>query len=341
MAAGHPAQAALRRAVRTCVAGHDATEAPNTLVLAAVSGGADSLALAHALLHEGGPARTGVVVVDHDLQPGSAEVAARAAEQCRAMRTPDGRAHEVVDVRRVRVASTGAGPEADAREARYAALAAAAGDLDAALVLLGHTRDDQAEQVLLGLLRGSGARSLAGMPATTTRGGVPFARPLLQVDRATTRAACAAAGLDPWHDPTNVDPAFARSRARAVLATLAEDLGPGLPEALARTADLLRADADHLDALADEASAPFAAVAEPRTADLAALPTALRTRVLRRLLLAGGARPGDLSAAHLAAVDALVTAPRGRGPLHLPGVEVTRLGTGRQARLSITGAGLV
>lgn len=313
------------------------------LVLAAVSGGADSLALAQALLDEGVAAgcRTGAVVVDHGLQHGSHEVADRAAGQCRAMRATDGRKHAVVAVARAVVHRSPAGLEADAREARYGMLAEMARQHGAVLVLLGHTRDDQAEQVLLGLLRGSGARSLAGIPPMTTRASTPFARPLLGVTRATTEAACAAAGLEPWRDPMNDDPAHARVRARRALADLTADLGPGIPEALARSADLLRADADHLDALAAEALAPFATEPEPPIAPLAVLPTALRTRVLRRLLIVRGARPGDLSAAHVGEVDRLVTHPRGQGPLHLPGLDVARIGNGRQARLSMTPRGLV
>lgn len=343
MAAGRPAEAAVRRAARAVLTfGPGGPGAGPPLVLAAVSGGADSLALAEALLLEGGPAgcRTGVCVVDHGLQDGSAQVAQDAAERCRAMRTRAGVGHDVVQVRRAVVARTASGLEADAREARYAVLAEAAHEHGAALVLLGHTRDDQAEQVLLGLLRGSGARSLSGMPPTTTRDGVPFARPLLTVTREDTRAACAAWGLEPWDDAMNSDPAFARVRARRALATLHDELGPGIADALVRSADLLRADADHLDSLAEAAIAPFAdAAAEEEgvpCSDLAVLPTALRTRVVRALLLDAGARAGSLTAAHVAAVDALVIRPRGQGPLDLPGVSVERTGTGRDARLSIT-----
>jgi tRNA(Ile)-lysidine synthase len=139
----------------------------------------------------------------------------------------------------------------------------------------------------------------------------------------------------------NDDPAYSRVRARRALADLTTDLGPGIPEALARSADLLRVDADHLDALAGAALTPFAGDDAPRAADLAALPAAIRARVLRRLLVARGARPGDLSAGQVAEVDRLVTHPRGQGPLHLPGVDVARIGNGAQARLSITPRGLV
>ncbi len=121
----------------------------------------------------------------------------------------------------------------------------------AAAVMLGHTMDDQAETVLLGLARGSGARSLAGMQDASGR----YLRPLLGLRRWQTGAACSALGLEPWADPQNCDPAYARTRVRQqVLPMMEELLGPGITEALARTADRLRADADALDALADEAA---------------------------------------------------------------------------------------
>ena len=194
-----------------------------------------------------GPARPAAVVVDHGLQDGSADVAARGGRRpCAALGL------DPVEVVTVTVPpATGEGLEAAARTARYAALEEAAARLGAAVVLLGHTRDDQAEQVLLGLVRGSGARSLAGMPAARDH----LRRPLLGTTREQTRAACEAEGLAWWDDPMNEDPAFTRVRARRALADLERDLGPGVAAALARTADLLREDADHLDGLADVAVA--------------------------------------------------------------------------------------
>jgi tRNA(Ile)-lysidine synthase len=176
--------------------------------------------------------------------------------------------------------------------------------------------DDQAETVLLGLARGSGARSLTGMAVRSGR----LVRPLLGLRRSVTERACAELGLDPWRDPHNSDRRFTRVRVRsAVLPTLEAELGPGIVPALARTAALLRDDADLLDQLA--------AGADPGTdtldcTALSALPAALRTRVLRRWLLRYGAE--EVTMAHLAAVDDLVTAWRGQGPAHLPGVRVTR-----------------
>jgi tRNA(Ile)-lysidine synthase len=187
-------------------------------------------------------------------------------------------------------------------------------------VLLGHTRDDQAETVLLGLARGSGARSLAGMaPVSGARGR--YRRPLLDISRETVRAACQAEGRTPWDDPHNVDPAYARARVRRrVLPVLEEELGPGVAEALARTAALLRADADALDIWTDRAFAECADEIGALLIDrLSALPAAVRRRVLRKAALASGSSPGDLTAAHIDAVEALVTDWRGQAWVDLPG----------------------
>lgn len=289
-----PAVAAVRSAVRPGLAAGP--------VLVACSGGADSLALAAAVAFEAPRAgvAAGAVTVDHGLQAGSADRAAATADLLRGLGL-----HPVL-VRRVEVGTAG-GPEAAARAARYAALDAAAAD-HGARIALGHTRDDQAETVLLGLGRGSGPRSLAGMAGQ--RGHLW--RPLLDVPRTTTRAACAAEGLPVWDDPHNTDPAFTRVRLRTeVLPLLEEVLGGGVAGALARTAAMLREDSAALDALA-------AAVPDPTDcAAVAGLPAALRRRVLRRWLLDQGI--GDLAAGHLLAVDALVARWRGQGRVDLPG----------------------
>ena len=293
--------------------------APGAVVLAAVSGGADSLALAAALAwvaaREG--YRGGAVCVDHGLQADSAAVAARAAELCR------GLGLDPVEVVRVVVPDPCPdGPEAAARTARYAALSAAAQRHDASAVLLGHTRDDQAEQVLLALLRGSGLRSLSGMPAHRP----PFSRPFLHVTRAQTQASCAELGLTPWHDPHNSDPTYTRVRVRRAVVDLERDLGPGVAAALARTAEQARADAQVLDELAarlvtDLGPGPYA------VAHLSAHPAALRTRVWRRLLVAAGAPAGQVSSRHTSACDRLLTHWRGQGPVAAPGgVAIARRG---------------
>ncbi|MBO1752988.1 tRNA lysidine(34) synthetase TilS [Actinotalea sp. BY-33] len=338
-----PAVAAVRGAVRAALA-----DLPRgSLVLVACSGGADSTALAAGAAFVGprGGLRVGAVVVDHGLQQGSEEVAERAALTCRELGLGP------VDVVRVLVVAAG-GPEAAARTARYAALEDSARAHGAAAVLLGHTRDDQAETVLLALARGSGARSLAGMPA---RRGV-LRRPLLDLRRVDTERACAAQGLAVWHDPTNQSGPGAPRRSEVrhrVLPLLEEVLGPGVTEALARTADQLREDADHLDAAAhallDEARVDEARVdqacgdgahgghggaagLDPEV--LLRAPAALRRRVLRVACLEAGVPAGSLHRVHVLAVEALVVAWRGQGPVALPGGGEARR---RCGRLTVTG----
>jgi tRNA(Ile)-lysidine synthase len=334
----HPALAAVRAAVRPYLTGP---------VLVACSGGADSLALAAAVAFEAPrhDVRYGLITVDHGLQPGSADVAARVAAVGYEL------GFDPVEVVPVRVGRAG-GPEGAARTARYAALAATGAALDA-WVLLGHTLDDQAETVLLGLGRGSGPRSVAGM----RRCAGPYRRPLLGIRRSTTVAACAALGLTPWEDPHNADPRLQRARLRHEVLPLLEDvLQGGVAEALARTADLLQDDLDALDVIAAAAisaaldpAAPAAPVpAAPDVdqqidsvdirpnrsvdqrggdgvgvAELARLPRAVRTRVLRQWARGRGAL--ELTATHLGALDALVSDWHGQGPVDLPGgVRVAR-----------------
>ncbi|WP_436278501.1 tRNA lysidine(34) synthetase TilS [Micromonospora chalcea] len=286
-------------------------------VLVACSGGADSLALAAATAFVaprlGRPA--GLVTVDHGLQPGSAERAEAVAAWARSAGL------DPVEVLPVRVDGRPGGPEAAAREARYEALVAAAHRHHAAGVLLGHTRDDQAETVLLALARGAGPRGLSGMPESRDLDGVTLLRPLLDIPRADTRDACAALGLDPWADPHNADPAYARARVRSdALPALVDALGPGVVANLARTARLLAADNAALDALADAALADVRADGRALSVDgLAGLPAAVRTRVLHTWARELGAAPAALSHSHVAALDALVTDWRGQGPVHLPG----------------------
>jgi tRNA(Ile)-lysidine synthase len=307
------AVAQVRSAVRPLLTGS---------VLVACSGGPDSLALAAAVAFEA-PRRgvaAGLVTVDHGLQPDSAAQARRVA----------GIGYELgfdpVEIVPVSVGRAG-GREAAARTARYAALDAVAEALDAD-VLLGHTLDDQAETVLLGLGRGSGPRSVAGMRTRTGR----YVRPLLGLRRETTVAACAALGLQPWDDPHNADPSLQRTRLRHEVLPLLEDvLQDGVAEALARTAALLQDDLDALDTLSSmimHESLPWPAnlhdhrTGEVEVAGLEPLPRALRTRVLRAWALSAGA--AELTAGHIAALDALVTDWHGQGPLDLPGLRVSR-----------------
>ncbi|EXG79365.1 tRNA lysidine(34) synthetase TilS [Cryptosporangium arvum] len=299
-----PAVAAVRVAVRGALRALPV----GSLALVACSGGPDSAALAAAAAFEAPRAglRAGLVTVDHALQAGSAERAAEVAT----WGTELGLEPSVA----VRVAvGTAGGPEAAARHARYEALGAVAAEHGAAAVLLGHTADDQAETVLLGLARGSGARSAAGMAPVR---GV-YRRPLLDLPRALVHGA--AEDLPVWHDPHNVDPAYARSRVRALLPTLEEAAGGGLVAGLARTAALLRADAELLDSLAAELHEDASADGGLTVRALADAHRALRGRVLRRWAIELGAPPGTLSAAHVDALDALVTRWRGQGSVHLPG----------------------
>jgi tRNA(Ile)-lysidine synthase len=298
------AVAEVRSAVRACLS----DLAAGDLVLVACSGGADSVALAAAAGFAAPRLglRAGGVTVDHGLQPGSAERAGEVTALLSGLGLDPVRAATVT----VPSAATAAGPEAAARQARYAALDVAAKEYGAVAVLLGHTLDDQAETVLLGLARGSGSRSLAGMPAR--RG--PYRRPLLTVRRATTAAACAELGLVPWQDPHNQDYRFARARVRhQALPALEAALGPGVAEALARTANQLRADAECLDDLA------FAESGQLDADRLSALPQAIRARVLRDAAIMAGCPHGALTAGHVTQIDALVTAWRGQRWVDLPG----------------------
>ncbi|MFE3664356.1 tRNA lysidine(34) synthetase TilS [Streptomyces sp. NPDC059164] len=326
-AARRPAHAAGSPCAEAGAAGGSRTalpERPRTpLVLVACSGGADSMALASALAFEARKldVRAGGVTVDHNLQPGSGLRAAEVVTRLTAMDL------DPVEAVAVHVGREG-GPEAAARDARYAALDAAAERHGAAAVLLGHTRDDQAETVLLGLARGSGIRSLSGMAAASGPAG-RYRRPFLQLDRQTVRKACLVQSIPVWDDPHNIDPAYTRSRLRHEgLPALEKALGKGVVEALARTAQLSRDDADALDTWAAEAELSVRDEAgRLECAALYALPPAVRRRVLRRALIEAGAPAGSLFARHLEEVDRLITGWRGQRAINLPGrVEALRQG---------------
>ncbi|MFF7812971.1 tRNA lysidine(34) synthetase TilS [Streptomyces sp. NPDC007945] len=327
----HPAVAAIRLAVRRVL--HDVlTEHPtdpaaprdtHPLVLVACSGGADSMALASALAFEARklPVRAGGITVDHGLQDGSSVRADEVADRMTALGLAP------VEAVAVTVGREG-GPEAAARDARYAALDAAAERHGATAILLGHTRDDQAETVLLGLARGSGIRSLSGMAAVSGTQG-RYRRPFLQLDRQTVRKACVAQELAVWDDPHNSDPAYTRSRLRHEgLPALEKALGKGVVEALARTAQLSRDDADALDTwAADVETAVRDEAGALECAKLHGLPPAVRRRVLRRAAIAEGAPAGSLFARHIEELDRLITGWRGQGAINLPGrVEARRQG---------------
>jgi tRNA(Ile)-lysidine synthase len=317
---------AVRRGLTAALADEADRVKADDLVLVGCSGGPDSLALAAAVAFEAPKLglRAGSVTVDHGLQAESAHVAGRAAATLR------GLGLDPVLVIAADVVERGAGrgypgPEAAARRARYAVFELAATESGATAILLGHTMDDQAETVLLGLARGSGARSVAGM-APSAAG---YLRPLLGLRRAQTVAACAALGLEPWHDPQNDDAAFTRTRVRTQLLPLMEQLiGPGVTESLARTASQLRADAEAIDDLASMAADrlighwPSAGTPGPRSvavSELAELPGAIRARLLKRAAIAAGSPAGSLAAVHVGELNALVTDWHGQRSLDLPG----------------------
>ena len=313
--------------------------APGDLVLVACSGGPDSLALAAAAAFVAPRVgvRAGAVHVDHGLQPGSAQVAEQTVAACAALglepslsvRPPHPGAHSGTGTPPPTAPPEQGGPEARARTLRYTALEAIRQEQRACAVVLGHTEDDQAETVLLALARGSGTRALSGMAPVREK----LWRPLLSITRADTEAMCTLAGLPVWHDPTNAldgswrtatgDPLPRSAIRHRVLPALREALGPGVAEALARTAALARDDADHLDDLAAELADRVADFAPGRArldaGALAEVAPALRRRVLHRAALAAGCPAGALASVHVGRLEALVTDWRGQGPVHLPG----------------------
>lgn len=307
-----PAVAAVRRSVRTSLTDLD----QGRVVAVGCSGGADSLALLAGAVFEGRKAGHTVVgvTVDHALQAGSDSHAESVVGQMRELGVDE--AVSVCVALDPRTARTG-GPEAAARAARYVELDRVADEVGAAVVLLGHTRDDQAETVLLGLARGSGARSLSGMAAVQGR----YRRPLLDLGRADTEAACRAEGIEHWLDPHNEDRAYTRVRVRHdVLPVLERELGPGIAQALARTARLLRDDADALDGLAAELLGE--ACPAPGQVSVPALleaPAAVRRRVLRRAAAQAGCPETELFLVHVDSLDALVVRWRGQQEIQLPG----------------------
>lgn len=293
-------------------------------VLVACSGGPDSMALAAAAARLGRgarpPAFIAAVVVDHQLQPESGAIAEDAAQRCRELGLTS------AEVVRADVAG-GGGQEAAARRARYRALSAAADRLEAAAVLLGHTQDDQAETVLLGLTRGSGPRVLAGMPR---RNGI-FRRPLLHLPRDTVRAAFPAVPV--WHDPHNEDRRFRRTLVRhELLPTLVESLGPGVVAALARSAELTRAETEALDIWAErlvETSVDMHADEVTVEVDmLVGQPQAVVARVAIAAAESAGCRRHRLAAKHVTALSDLVLNWRGQGEVQLPGGVVAQRSSG-------------
>jgi tRNA(Ile)-lysidine synthase len=283
-------------------------------VLFGCSGGADSMALALALVAERREHKIIPVVVDHGLQSGSDQITAEVVSKLKSI------GYQQVESALAQVNLTD-GLEASARRARYKVFNQFIDSYQPQHFFLAHTLNDQAESVLLGLARGSGARSLAGMAVENDL----YVRPLLKISRQITEAACVEAGMTFWSDPHNQDLKFARVRVRkSVLPNMEENLGPGITEALVRSADLLRDDADALDGFALE----FFNQADQvnlDVSDLERLPKAIRTRVLRLAIYKAGAPTGSLTAEHIAAAEALISQWHGQKEVSLPGnVKVLR-----------------
>ena len=296
---------AVRSAVRPWLEKFEAGDC----VVVAVSGGADSLALAYAMSVEAKKLAINVhaITVDHQLQSRSAEQASKVVEQMLSLGI-------ATTVERVVVNITD-GLEASARSARYEALNDTSLKLGAVAVFLGHTHNDQAEGVLLGLARGSGTRSLSAM---APHNGI-YIRPLLTITRSETESVCDEVGLSPWNDPHNQDTTFSRVRVRTqALPALEAAIGPGISHALVRSAELLRQDADALDEWAEREAAPLD-LSDLDCNHLAQLPKAIRSRIIRMAIYAAGAPSGSVTAEHVGAVEALISAWNGQAEAHLPG----------------------
>jgi len=315
-----PALLELRKAVRFWFQKLEA----NSKVCIGVSGGADSLALAIAAKLEAADFNLDLVavIVDHNLQENSADIAATTKKKLEAI------GYSNIFVGKANVLVTD-GMEASARRARYLVFQQALETYGAKVFLLGHTKNDQAEGVLLGLARGSGTKSLSGMAEISG----PFIRPLLNIDRSTTQASCVESGIEYWNDPHNLNTEFTRVRVReSILPLIEKEIGPGIIDALSRSAKILREDATALDEWAERV---FSEVdpADIEISLLADLPIAVRSRVLRLAIYAAGAPTGSISATHLAPIEAFVSDWRGQGHTSLPGgVKVCRI----SGRLSLS-----
>ena len=311
-----PAQGLIRLAVRTSLTSNTK---PGQKLLIAVSGGADSLALAAACEFEAKKLKVKIsaAVIDHSLQNNSDKVAAQTAKTLSAL------GFEEVVVKKIAVGKAG-GPEAAARTARYTALETIRQKTKSHFVVLGHTSSDQAETVLLGLVRGSGSKSLSGMSEKT---GV-LLRPLLGIERATTEAFCKDSGIKYWSDPQNKDEKFLRVMIRKhVLPFLEKHLGGSVATSLVRTSDQLREDNAYLESQADKSFKKYAKVSGSGIGfdakALEKLPAAILNRVIKKALDGFGS---ESSRTHVLAVSDLVLSWHGQKPLALPGVRVVRKG---------------
>jgi len=293
-----------------------------SLVLVACSGGGDSMALAAAAAFEAprmGLA-AGAVIVDHQLQEASGEVAAKAKQTCEELGLSP------VIIEKVNVELSGIGLEAAARDARYQAFDRVRISQAAELVLLGHNLEDQAETVLLALSRGSGLSALAGMDSYDPARAI--ARPLIGLSRSSLRQACEDQGIEYWDDPHNENPQFLRVRARKLLQLMEQELGPGIAKSLSRTAaqvseaeEVLTGMAAQLVADAQESSSAHSV--SYSVALLQAQPSAIRTLALHMIASRAGARA--ISASQIEAIDALITNWHGQKSASLSGITVERV----------------
>jgi tRNA(Ile)-lysidine synthase len=311
-----PAQGAIRHAVREVLT---ANTKPGQKLLIAVSGGADSLALASAVLFESKKLQLNIatVTIDHGLQKASAKVAEQTLEKLQQIGITEAWS------KKVKVGSKG-GPEAAARDARYKALESIRIESKSDFIVLGHTANDQAETVLLGLTRGSGSKSLSGMSTRSDR----LLRPLLSIERKTTEQFCKEENISPWQDPQNKDLKFLRVRIRkVVLPFLEKQLGNGIFSNLIRTSSQLKEDDQYLSSVAEKAFKKIAKTSA-RTVildqpGLSKLPAAIRNRVIKSAI---DYFEVDSSRVHVLAVADLILNWHGQKPLALPGVRVERKG---------------
>ncbi|WEV64514.1 tRNA lysidine(34) synthetase TilS [Bifidobacterium sp. ESL0732] len=318
--------------------GEHVPEANAPTVLVACSGGRDSLALAavsHTVCGMLG-IHCGAVIVDHQLQAGSGKVSQDAAARCESL----GLNPVIVRTINVEGSESGRSTEDAARQARYVAIVETARHIGAAAVLLAHTRDDQAETVLMDVLtRSAGIDALAGMPPDFVRDGIRFVRPFLGLTRCQTTTICRELNMAWWDDPTNGDSVPPdqplpqnyplRSRVRHTLMPYLSDFfGGDVPEHLSQAALVAREDKDFLDAAADDlyrqavGFSSDGAAASIRVKPLAQAHPAIRRRAIARALA-----ELDISFAstHVLSIEALVTDWHGQGALSLPsGYSVNR-----------------
>jgi tRNA(Ile)-lysidine synthase len=282
-------------------------------VLVAVSGGPDSLCLLHALVRLQRLLAIDPICVhfDHALRKGSSEDAEYVRRQARRLGAP------FVLRRATSRPAKGDSVEAWARTVRYEALTEVLEERGGGVVAVGHTADDQAETVLLALLRGGGLEAISGMKPVSG----PLVRPLLETTREETEAFCRSLGLRPRRDPMNERAAFMRVGIRSrVIPRLERALGRNLRSTLARSATLLQRDAEFLDQLAAAARPELVATSGPdevllRRDRLAGLAPAIVGRIVRRAMLDLGTLP---EAGHVDAVIGLGDARRGQS-IALPG----------------------